>query len=300
MDAIATIPLSLLRERADSRAIEPATITALTESIREIGLLAPITVRTARISDGVRWVDGYELIAGNHRVRAVKALGWTDIDAVVVALDDVDAELSMIAENLHRSELSALQRDEQIARWILLTEARRRTREVLPHPVAKPEGGRPECGVRAAARELGINREDARRAVAVASLSPEAKGAAIEAGLDDNRTALLAAAKEPTPERQVAKVKEWDAAREVELAKRAVARKAAKANAAIGATSSLDEDADALALFLVEHLPVGVHREAVERLASVSSEAAKAFAALALPDVPFGLTVSVGVSRVAA
>lgn len=59
-------------------------------------------------------------------------------------------------------------------------------------------GGRGnEGGIKAAARELNINREDARRAVRVASLSEEAKDVAVEVGLDNNRTALLEAAEVP-------------------------------------------------------------------------------------------------------
>lgn len=63
-------------------------------------------------------------------------------------------------------------------------------------------GGRGnEGGVRAASRELGVNREDARRAVKVAGLHPDAKQAAHDMGLSDNRTALLAATR-VAPEQQ--------------------------------------------------------------------------------------------------
>lgn len=52
-------------------------------------------------------------------------------------------------------------------------------------------GHRPEGGVRAAARTLGVNRNEARRAVRIAGIAPEAKEAARKAGLDDNQSALL-------------------------------------------------------------------------------------------------------------
>ncbi|GLK71276.1 hypothetical protein GCM10017643_13910 [Ancylobacter dichloromethanicus] len=102
-----------------------------------------------------------------------------------------------ISENLHRAELTKLERDEQISRWVELIELKRISRQ----PDEKIERGRPESGVAAASRELGISEPDARRAVNVASLSDEAKEAAREHGLDDNRTALLEAAKAP-PQRQ--------------------------------------------------------------------------------------------------
>lgn len=105
-----------------------------------------------------------------------------------------------ISENLHRAELTKLERDEQISRWVELIELKRVSRQVD----AKPEGGRPEAGVRAAARELGISEPDARRAVNVAALSDEAKEAARKHGLDDNRAALLEAAAKPSVAEQVA------------------------------------------------------------------------------------------------
>lgn len=75
-----------------------------------------------------------------------------------------------IAENLYRAELTALERGTQVARWIELNADRV---SVLSAP--KPQGGRPEGGISAAARELGIESTDAKRAAKVASLSDEAK-----------------------------------------------------------------------------------------------------------------------------
>lgn len=51
--------------------------------------------------------------------------------------------------------------------------------------------GRPEGGLSAASRELGIDRDKARRAVTIASISEEAKEEAIKAGIADNQSALL-------------------------------------------------------------------------------------------------------------
>src|SRR5262249_26211830 len=68
------------------------------------------------------------------------------------------------------------------------------------------KAGQQPGGVNAASRELGIAKDDAHRAVKVASLSDEAKEVAKETGLVNNRAALLEAACEPTPERQVEKL----------------------------------------------------------------------------------------------
>lgn len=94
------------------------------------------------------------------------------------------------AENLHRAELTALERDEQIARWIVLSDEK----EKKLAQAAPEKGGRGKRGgVRAASRKLGIDRDDARRAKKVAGLSDEAKAAAREAGLDDNACLDVAA-----------------------------------------------------------------------------------------------------------
>jgi hypothetical protein len=87
--------------------------------------------------------------------------------------------------------LTVLQRDEHVAEWIRLTEeAEHVLRQPDAKPKAGPKGGRPQSGVRSAARELNLDEADARRAIKVASLSDEAKEVAREVGLDDNRSAF--------------------------------------------------------------------------------------------------------------
>jgi len=98
-------------------------------------------------------------------------------------------KIRTVAENLQRAELTKLQHDEQVAEWIRLTEVG------LSQVATNPRGGRPGA-VTAAAKEIGVDKDAAHRAVKVDSLSPEAKAAAVEHGLDNNRSALLEAAKE--------------------------------------------------------------------------------------------------------
>jgi ParB-like chromosome segregation protein Spo0J len=174
------------------RDLNAETVRKLADSIEKLGLRHPITVR--------RRNGGYILVAGRHRLEACKKLGRDYIAASIVTMTNDDARLWEISENLHRTELTKLERDENIAEWIKITE------RVSVQSAPKPQGGRPEGGISAAARELGIDETDAKRAVKVGSISDEAKEAARDAGLDDNRSALLAVAKESTPEAQVAKV----------------------------------------------------------------------------------------------
>jgi ParB-like chromosome segregation protein Spo0J len=57
----------------------------------------------------------FGLIAGRHRLEAVRSLGWSEILATVVAFDDVDRMLAEIDENLIRNDLSDLERSEHLA-----------------------------------------------------------------------------------------------------------------------------------------------------------------------------------------
>ncbi len=53
----------------------------------------------------------FQIVAGHHRVAAARALGWKEIDAIVVQAEGhLEAELIEIDENLCRSELSVAQR----------------------------------------------------------------------------------------------------------------------------------------------------------------------------------------------
>ncbi len=179
------------------RPLNEATVERLVESMSRLGQLQPITVYSP---DNHRVV----LIAGQHRLEAARRLEWDEIDCIFVDGDEVDRQLREIAENLHRAELTALERDEHIAKWVELAAIKARQ---VDEPL---KGGRQpnEKGQAKAARELGISEPDARRAVKVASLSDEAKQVARDTGLDDNRSALLKAAKESAPAEQVRTITE--------------------------------------------------------------------------------------------
>lgn len=116
-----------------------------------------------------------------------------------------------ISENLHRAELTTLERAEHVAEWIRLAEQQAEDLSAQVAQKGRYKSGdkphRPKGGLSAASRELGIDRDTARRSMKVASLSPEAKDAARETGLDDNRSALLKAASAP-PEKQAEAIKQ--------------------------------------------------------------------------------------------
>jgi ParB family chromosome partitioning protein len=78
------------------------SLTELTASIAEMGVLQPILVRP--LADGA-----FELIAGERRWRAAQRAGLTTIPAVVRLTDDVSSVEQALVENLHRQDLTALE-----------------------------------------------------------------------------------------------------------------------------------------------------------------------------------------------
>jgi ParB family transcriptional regulator, chromosome partitioning protein len=76
-------------------------LSALARSIREVGVLQPIVVRPR---DG-----GYELVAGERRLRAARMAGMATIPAVVREGDDTESLREALIENIHREDLAPLE-----------------------------------------------------------------------------------------------------------------------------------------------------------------------------------------------
>jgi ParB family chromosome partitioning protein len=77
------------------------SLAALARSIREVGVLQPVVVRRR---DG-----GYELVAGERRVRAAKLAGLATIPAIVREGDDTESLREALIENIHREDLAPLE-----------------------------------------------------------------------------------------------------------------------------------------------------------------------------------------------
>jgi ParB family transcriptional regulator, chromosome partitioning protein len=76
-------------------------LSALADSIREVGVLQPVLVRPAD--------NGYELIAGERRWRAARRAGLQAIPALIRTTDDASALEHALVENVHRADLNALE-----------------------------------------------------------------------------------------------------------------------------------------------------------------------------------------------
>lgn len=226
------------------RPVDPETLSDLVKSIKKIGLQHPITVRS---------VDGkLVLVAGRHRLEAVRSLGLEDIRAVVAKWDEVTARLWEISENLHRKDLDKQEEADQVAEWVKLTSQSEDHEK--PGQLVQVSGGRGlKGGIADAARELPIpgssdeaKRKYVERSIKIAAIDPEAKEAAAEAGLSNNQSALLQIARTPKDE-QVAKVDE------IAERKEARPRKTKKPKPAEKEFS--ESSARFLASMLIEHPP---------------------------------------------
>ncbi len=94
------------------REFEEAKLQDLADSIRQYGILQPLTVSRIEIAtpDG-GLVTEYELIAGERRLRASKLAGLPQVPAVVRVGDDKMMKLELaIIENLQREDLNAVER----------------------------------------------------------------------------------------------------------------------------------------------------------------------------------------------
>jgi ParB family transcriptional regulator, chromosome partitioning protein len=107
-DTLKRVPISQVRPNPyqPRKTFRPEELAELEASLKASGLLQPITVRPA--ANG----RGYELIAGERRLRAATRLGWTDVPAVVKEIDDRTLLTLALVENLQRADLNPLEEAE--------------------------------------------------------------------------------------------------------------------------------------------------------------------------------------------
>lgn len=113
---LAHLPLNLVQIDAAHNPrsyFEDEAMRSLIESVRENGIIQPITVRPNDDEPG-----SYHLIAGERRLRAAKAVGLTEIPAIVRLVDADQAHVLATIENTLRDDMSPAE-EAQAARKIL-------------------------------------------------------------------------------------------------------------------------------------------------------------------------------------
>ena len=102
-ETIAQIPLSQIKaNKYQPRAeFNKEKLNDLVNSIKEKGVIQPVLVR--------RTIDGYELIAGERRLRAAAMLKLENIPAIIKDVNDVDMLEIALIENIQREELNSIE-----------------------------------------------------------------------------------------------------------------------------------------------------------------------------------------------
>ena len=113
-EALRSLPISEIRPNPfqPRKEFRPEDLAELEASLRTNGLLQAVTVR--RAADG----NGYELIAGERRLRAATRIGWTRIPAVLKEIDDRALLTLALVENLQRADLNPIEEGEGYQRLI--------------------------------------------------------------------------------------------------------------------------------------------------------------------------------------
>jgi len=101
-------------------------LNELVSSIKEKGVVQPILVRTTP--------SGYELIAGERRLRAAKILGMEKIPAITREVDDINAMEIALIENIQREDLNPM---EEAAAYQRLHREFGFTQEMIAQAVGK-------------------------------------------------------------------------------------------------------------------------------------------------------------------
>lgn len=193
---VSRIPLKSLKASGQPRQLVTEAVDRLAASIGEVGLIQPINVRSVTIMNAGLAEDGFQIVAGHHRVAACRALGWTEIDAVVIgASDHLSAELIEIDENLCRSELTASQRAQAIKRrkaiWEALHPNSGNTLSTIPdRGPGRPKEFASDTAAAAGMTKQAINQHLA-RAEALGDDLPRVIGTSLDKGVELDALAKL-------------------------------------------------------------------------------------------------------------
>lgn len=153
----------------------------LAQSIRQHGILQPLSVR--------RIENGYELIAGERRLRAAQMAGLTEIPCLIMSMDEKESGMAAMVENLQRQDLDFIEEARGISR---LMEQHSMSQEQVAKVLGKSQSAvanklrilRHERTVLEAIRENGLTERHARALLRLENM--EQKMAMITAVVSQN------------------------------------------------------------------------------------------------------------------
>ncbi len=105
----------ILPESQSRRFFEPQAMADLTKSVQKKGILSPLLVRPLANNQ-------YELVAGERRLRAAKAVGLEQVPVVIKELSELEAKELGLVENLQRQDLNPIDETEGILALLAVQE----------------------------------------------------------------------------------------------------------------------------------------------------------------------------------
>jgi ParB family chromosome partitioning protein len=122
------LPISAIRPNSNQprRSFPEGGIKELAASIREVGILQPLVVRST--------ADGFELIAGERRLRAAREAGLDRVPVLIRQAGETESVELALVENLQREDLNPL---ETAAAYQALMDGFGLTKEQLAHRLGK-------------------------------------------------------------------------------------------------------------------------------------------------------------------
>ena len=106
------LPLGSIRPNPTQprKIFRPEALNELSDSIRQHGILQPLSVRRSE--------NGYELIAGERRLRAARQAGLTEVPCIIMTMDDRESGMAAMVENLQRQDLDFIEEAYGISRLV--------------------------------------------------------------------------------------------------------------------------------------------------------------------------------------
>lgn len=165
-----------IQVKAGRRELDTDHVRELADSIKELGLLNPLTVDKENV-----------LIAGLHRLEAVKLLEWPEVECTVSSLEGLRAELAEIDENIVRNDFTAIEYGEMLLRRKEIYETLHpetkagvaqavAMNRAVGNNVADKMSATSKSFVEDTAEKLGVDQRTVRRQIQTAkNLTPEAK-----------------------------------------------------------------------------------------------------------------------------
>lgn len=171
--AVEQLPLDRITRNSQQprEHFDPDQLAELAESIREHGVIQPILVRST--------VSGYELIAGERRLRAARLAGLATIPAVVRPVEESDQLEIALVENIQRTDLGAI---EEAQAYRQLMDRFDLTQEDV-------------------ARRVGKSRAAVANALRLLDLPEETRAALVDGRISEGHARALAALEDHTAQR---------------------------------------------------------------------------------------------------